>query len=146
LQLAALFGRLLRLWTRQRGAGFIFRKEERMTVEVPRSVAMTSQNSQTEWMASAREPYVDAAAVAEYLKLDRRLVLALTRRGIIPAHPVDPYARKKIWRYKLSEVDTAISQGTGKPSTGIKEVAQTSTPRNNLAGSPRSRKEMIPDG
>jgi hypothetical protein len=87
-------------------------------------------------------PYVDATAVAEYLKLDRCLVLALTRRWIIPAHPVDPSARKKIWRYKLSEVDTAISQGTGKPSTGIKEVAQTSTPRNNLAGSPRSRKEI----
>jgi hypothetical protein len=96
-------------------------------------------------MTEQMSPYVDATAVAEYLKLDRRLVLAMTRRGIIPAHPIDPSARKKIWRYKLSEVDTAISRGTGRPSTGIKEIAQTSTSRNNLAGSPRSRKE-IPDG
>ena len=43
--------------------------------------------------------------MAEYLKLERRQVLALTRRGKLPAHPLDASAARKVWRFKLSELD-----------------------------------------
>jgi len=58
----------------------------------------------------ARERFVDANAVAEHLSVTRRQVLAMTRSRIIPGHPIDPTAGRKQWRYKLSEVDSALSQ------------------------------------
>jgi hypothetical protein len=56
------------------------------------------------------ERFVDANAVAEHLSATRRQVLQMTRRGIIPGHPIDPTVGRKQWRYKLSEVDVALSQ------------------------------------
>ena len=56
------------------------------------------------------EHFVDANALAEHLSVTRRQVLEMTRRGIIPGHPIDPTAGRKQWRYKLSEVDCALSQ------------------------------------
>lgn len=60
-------------------------------------------------LAMPPEPYVDANAVAQHIQGTRRQVLDLTRRGLIPAYPVDPTVRRKQWRYKLSEVDAAIA-------------------------------------
>ena len=56
------------------------------------------------------ERFVDANAVAEHLSVTRRQVLQMTRRGIIPGRPIDPTVGRKQWRYKLSEVDVALSQ------------------------------------
>lgn len=56
------------------------------------------------------ERFVDANAVAEHLSVTRRQILQMTRRGIIPGHPIDPTVGRKQWRYKLSEVDVALSQ------------------------------------
>jgi len=58
----------------------------------------------------APERFVDADAVAEHFSVTRRQVLEMTRRGRIPGHPIDPTAGRKQWRYKLSEVDAALSQ------------------------------------
>ena len=58
----------------------------------------------------ALERFVDANAVAEHLSVTRRQVLEMTRSRIIPGHPVDPTAGRKQWRYKLSVVDSALSQ------------------------------------
>lgn len=58
----------------------------------------------------AQEPYVDAQRVAEHLSLTRREVLKLTRAKKLPAHAIDPSATRKIYRYKLSEIDDALSQ------------------------------------
>lgn len=61
------------------------------------------------------EPYVSARVIAEHLAIQSRQVLAMTRAGKLPAHPVDPTAARKQWRYKVSEVDAAInSNGLGK--------------------------------
>jgi hypothetical protein len=57
-----------------------------------------------------QEPYVDAQCVAEHLSLSRREVLKLTRARKLPAHPIDPCAVRKIYRYRLSEIDDLLSQ------------------------------------
>ena len=55
------------------------------------------------------EPFVSADAVACYVGIERRQVMQLTRAGKLPAYPLDPEAKRKAWRYKLSEVDAMIS-------------------------------------
>ncbi len=55
------------------------------------------------------EPFVSADAVACYVGIERRQVMQLTRAGKLPAYPLDPEAKRKAWRYKLSEVEAMIS-------------------------------------
>jgi excisionase family DNA binding protein len=56
-------------------------------------------------LRSVLEYFVDADEAANFLKLDRRTVLKWAREGRIPAHPLDPRAGKKDWRFLLSELD-----------------------------------------
>ena len=81
------------------------------------------------------EYYVSADVVADYLQIDRRQVLALTRRGKLPAHPLDTAATRKVWRFKLSEVDAAIA-GNG----AIRALSIVPEEINNASGSPRSQR------
>lgn len=81
------------------------------------------------------EPYVSADVVADYLKIERRQVLALTRRGKLPAHPLDPAATRKVWRFKISEVDAAIA--ANGLTRALSKVPEQS---NNDPGSPRSQR------
>ena len=81
------------------------------------------------------EPYVDAQTVADYLKIEKRSVLALTRKGKLPAHPLDREAVRKVWRFKLSEVDAAIA--TNGATRALSRVPEQS---NNAPGSPRSQR------
>lgn len=80
------------------------------------------------------EPFVDAAKVAAFLSLKKREVLHLTRLGRLPAHPVDPNAARKCWRYRLSEVDKAI---------GSNSVDMSKTWRDDLdaLGSPKKARK-----
>jgi hypothetical protein len=86
------------------------------------------------------EQYVDADAVAAFLCIKRRQVLEMARAGKIPAHPLLG-SRRKMWRFKLSEVDIAAS---GTPKRFIPNddgaLAQQSTRRTMPVGSPRSQK------
>lgn len=50
------------------------------------------------------EPYVDADKAAEFLDITPRRVKEMARAGTIPAHPVDPTAERKEWRFLLSEL------------------------------------------
>ncbi len=81
------------------------------------------------------EHYVSADLVADYLKIERRQVLALTRKGKLPAHAIDATATRKVWRFKLSEVDAVIA-GNGP----IKALSGVPDEINNGSGSPRSRR------
>jgi excisionase family DNA binding protein len=81
------------------------------------------------------ESYVSANVVADYLKIERRQVLALAREGKLPAHAVDASATRKLWRFRLSEVDAAIS---GNIDTGA--LSRVPDQSNNAPGSPRSRR------
>ena len=55
-------------------------------------------------LATPAEPFVDPDAAANYLRTTRRHVLEMVREGLIPGHPLDPYAKKKDWRFLLSEL------------------------------------------
>jgi len=50
------------------------------------------------------EPFVDPDAAANYLRTTRRHVLEMVRQGLIPGYPLDPHAKKKDWRFLLSEL------------------------------------------
>ena len=63
-----------------------------------------------------QEPFVSAEIVAEFLSIERRMVLDWARSGTLPAHPLG-YGRKRIWRFRLSEVEAAVL-GSKKPVKG----------------------------
>lgn len=87
----------------------------------------------------SQEPYVDASRVAEHLSLTRREVLKLTRARKLPAHPVDPSATRKIYRYKLSEIDDMLSRTlTTEQSLGF-----TIPSRHNDHRQPRDQRGKI---
>ncbi len=50
------------------------------------------------------EPFIDAAEAAAFIKLNRKTLLRLARKGSIPAHPLTG-AKRRIWRFLLSELD-----------------------------------------
>ena len=80
--------------------------------------------------AVSQEPYVDAQYVAEHLSLTRREVLKLTRAGKLPAHAIDPSAARKIYRYKLSEIDDMLSQTlTAEEALGFSVPSRHNDPR-----------------
>ena len=54
------------------------------------------------------EPFVSAQKAASFVDLTPRHLLALARRGIAGAYPVDPNAKRKVWRFLLSELGAAI--------------------------------------
>jgi hypothetical protein len=84
------------------------------------------------------EPYVSARVIAEHLDIQSRQVLAMTRAGKLPAHPVDPTAVRKQWRYKVSEVDAAI--GGDRKHSSDSAIGQTANQPDNKARQPRHQK------
>ena len=91
------------------------------------------------------EHFVDANALAEHLSVTRRQVLEMTRRGVIPGHPLGIGTSRKVWRYKISEVETAIASGIRQPSASRKPdvLADHSARRTMPVGSPRSQKGKL---
>jgi hypothetical protein len=91
------------------------------------------------------EPFVDANTVAQFLSIKRRQVLEMTRKGIIPAHPLVTGRSRRIWRYKLSEVDATVISGTRKTPAPHAEgaLAQNLSHHTMMVGSPRSQKEKF---
>jgi len=55
------------------------------------------------------ERFVDAETAAAFLGITRRTLLQKARVGRIPGHPLDPAAKKREWRFKLSELDRLLS-------------------------------------
>ena len=90
------------------------------------------------------EPYVDANMVAQFLAITRRQVLELARAGKIPAHPLLG-SRRKVWRFKLSEVDAAFAAYPRQPPSPPEDeaLARDRSRRRILVGSPRSQKEKF---
>jgi hypothetical protein len=60
------------------------------------------------------EHFVDANTVAAHLKTTRRQVLEMTRKGIVPGYPLGIGSRRRVWRYKLSEIDACLTGGRKK--------------------------------
>jgi hypothetical protein len=63
------------------------------------------------------EPFVSAEEAAQFLSVKRRYLLALARKGIAGAYPLDTQARRKVWRFRLSELVAAIAK-TVIPKSG----------------------------
>ena len=55
------------------------------------------------------ESYVDAGRAATFLAMSRKTLLALSRKGHLPAHPIGRGPRK-IWRFRLSELSRWLEQ------------------------------------
>ena len=93
--------------------------------------SINSQSSRNEINAGffQPEPYVTADDIAAHLKITRRQVLEMTRRGLIPAHPLGVGKCRRVWRYKISEVESAIASGIRKPASNSNNdgLAQCST-------------------
>jgi hypothetical protein len=60
------------------------------------------------------EPYVAPEEAADFLKVTPRRVKDMARAGAIPAHPFDPNAERKEWRFLLSELSTWMRNNSGK--------------------------------
>jgi excisionase family DNA binding protein len=88
-------------------------------------------------MATEPEHFVTADDIAAHLKITRRQVLEMTRRGLIPAHALGVGEHRKVWRFKISEVEAALA------SNGRKLPAAPSID-NSLA--PRSTASTMPVG
>lgn len=58
------------------------------------------------------EPFVSAEEAVKFVPITRRHLLALARKGIAGAYPLDASAGRKRWMFRLSELLTAISKTT----------------------------------
>jgi excisionase family DNA binding protein len=85
------------------------------------------------------EPYITANHVAEYLSITRRQVLEMTRRGTLPGHPLGTGPSRKVWRYRLSEID-AVLAGAGRKKSSESASSQLLISGRIATGSPRSQK------
>lgn len=57
------------------------------------------------------EPFVDAERAAQFLSVRPRFLLALARKGAVPAYPLGSGPRK-VWRFRLSELSRVLTQST----------------------------------
>jgi hypothetical protein len=62
------------------------------------------------------ELFVDVEKTAAFLGLRTRRVLELARAGIIPAYPFGE-GQRRVWRFRLSEVASAVAALRGIHST-----------------------------
>jgi excisionase family DNA binding protein len=61
------------------------------------------------------EPFVDPDTAATFLGITRRTLLQKVRVGKIPGHALDRGAKKKEWRFKLSELDRFLCSAINSP-------------------------------
>jgi hypothetical protein len=61
------------------------------------------------------ECFVDPDTAANYLQTTRRHLLEMAREGLIPSHPLDPHAKKKDWRFLLSELNAYMLRCDQRP-------------------------------
>lgn len=58
---------------------------------------------------STPERFVDASVAAEYLSVKPRHLMDLTRAGVIPGHPLGIGTKRRVWRYRLSELEESLT-------------------------------------
>ena len=56
------------------------------------------------------EPFVSFEEAVKFVPVKRRHLLALARKGIAGAYPLDPKRRRKTWIFRLSELTAAIAK------------------------------------
>jgi hypothetical protein len=60
--------------------------------------------------APPTEPFVSADVAAKFLGINRRMLLAMARRGIGGAYPIGTGDFRKVWVFRLSELVAAITR------------------------------------
>jgi hypothetical protein len=83
------------------------------------------------------ESFVDANTIAAHLKTTRRQVLEMTRRGVIPGYPLGAGSSRRVWRYKLSEIDACLTAVDRKKAPEA-AFCQSAISSKINSGSPRS--------
>ena len=72
------------------------------------------------------ERFVDADAAATFVGITRRTLLKKVRAGKIPGYALDRGAKKKEWRFKLSELDrylcSAVNSGLQPPEPANRRI------------------------
>lgn len=66
------------------------------------------------------EPFVSAEEAVKFVPVKRRHLLALARKGIAGAYPLDPKARRKVWVFRLSELVEAIAKNADPEISGVR--------------------------
>jgi excisionase family DNA binding protein len=96
-------------------------------------------------MATEPEHFVTADDIAAHLKITRRQVLEMTRRGLLPAHALGVGEHRRVWRYKIGEVDAAIASNARMPaaSPSIERLARRPTASTMPLGSPHSQRRKL---
>ncbi len=61
------------------------------------------------------EPFVSAGEAARFLGINRRLLLALARKGIAGSYPIGTGDIRKTWIFRLSELGIAIDHRHPRP-------------------------------
>ena len=82
------------------------------------------------------EKYVDAVAAAEFLGVTPRFLLDLTRAGRIPGHPLGLGSKRKIWRFRLSELEGSLAHCGTSPAFPADSRAKST--EQSVSGSDRS--------
>jgi hypothetical protein len=71
-----------------------------------------------EMLIPAVEPFVPVEKACEFLSVDRRLLLEMTRRGIVKGYALGTGTQRKIWVFRLSELaNSVIAGGSIKPGS-----------------------------
>jgi hypothetical protein len=94
----------------------------------PKNVVTTKEFVESSSSIPSSAPYVDSEVAAKYLSIEKRMLMDRARSGQLPGHPL-PGSKRKIWRFKLSELDACMQA----------QSAQRTIPD----GSPRSRKGKL---
>ena len=77
---------------------------------------MSSQTALPKPLATfVPEPFVDPDTAANYLRTTRRHLLAMVRAGVIAGHPLDVHAKKRDWRFLLSELHAYMLSCESRP-------------------------------
>jgi hypothetical protein len=79
------------------------------------------------------EHFVDATVASKFLSCSRKHLLRLSDRGLIPAHPLPGSAKRRTWRYLLSELRAWMLADSTITSIGKTEPHSHTMP----SGSPR---------
>jgi predicted DNA-binding transcriptional regulator AlpA len=61
------------------------------------------------------EPYVDAAAAAQFLGMHPKTLERLAKKGTAPGHPIGEGNQRKRWRFLISELDTWLRARRAQP-------------------------------
>jgi len=71
---------------------------------------------QVKTMLAEAEKYVDAVVASEFLGVTTRFLLDLTRAGRIPGHPLGLGSKRRVWRFRLSELESSLCHGGTSPA------------------------------